>query len=173
MRKLLAGVAVVAAGLVPVALVAPGAVASTASKAKPPVKIPGSVNNHGTAVATGGVIELDQHDYYYSPTFVQIPAGTTSLTVTVKNMGSTEHNFTVPNDAIDHTFNPGDSMTFTVAVPAKGAFLFYCNIHQSQGMQGAFFGKKGAKLVKAKAASSKSSSSGGSGGRSTSGGYGY
>jgi len=176
MRKLLAGVAVVAAGLVPVALVAPGAVASTASKAKPPVKISGSVNNHGTAVATGGVIEIDQHDYYFSPTFVQIPSGTTSLTVTVKNMGSTQHNFTVPNDTIDHTFNPGDTMTFTVAVPAKGAFLFYCNIHQSQGMQGAFFDKKGAKLIKAKAASSKSSkgsSSGGSGGGSTSGGYGY
>ena len=172
MRKLLAGVAVVAAGLVPVALVTGGALASTAAKAKPPVKLRGMVNNHGTAVATGGSIELDQHDDFYSPTFVQVPKGTTALTVTVKNMGSTQHNFSVPADKIDHTFNPGESMVFTVTIPGKGAFNFYCSIHKDLGMQGAFFDKKGAKLIKSTNAKS-SSSSGSSGGGSSSGGYGY
>jgi plastocyanin len=170
MRKLLAGVAVVAAGLVPVALVTGGALASTAAKAKPPVKLRGMVNNHGTAVATGGSIELDQHDDFYSPTFVQIPKGTTALTVTVTNMGSTQHNFSVPADKIDHTFNPGESMTFTVTIPGKGAFSFFCSIHKDLGMQGAFFDKKGAKLIKA---ASAKSGSGTSGGGSSSGGYGY
>ena len=172
MRKLLAAAVVLTAGLVPVALVAPGAVASTAAKAKPPVKVPGMVNNHGTAVATGGSIELDQNDDFYSPTFVQIPKGTTALTVTVKNVGSTQHNFSVPVDKIDHTFNPGESMVFTVTVPGKGAFVFYCSIHKDLGMQGAFFDKKGAKLIKSTNAKS-SSSSGSSGGGSSSGGYGY
>jgi plastocyanin len=170
MRKLLAGVAVIAAGLVPVALVAPGAVASVAAKAKPPVKIPGKVNNQGTAVANGGAIELDQNDYSYTPTFVQIPKGTTSLTVTVKNMGSTQHTFTVPADKIDTVLNPGDTMVFNVAVPGSGAFNFYCRFHKSLGMQGAFFDKKGAKLIKTTSTKSGSSSSGGG---SSSGGSGY
>ncbi len=170
MRKLLVGVAVVAAGLVPVALVAPGALAASAAKAKPPVKLPGMVNNHGTAVATGGTIELDQNDFFYSPTFVQIPKGTATLTVTVKNMGSAQHTFTVPVDKIDHVFNPGESMTFTVAIPGNGAFSFYCRFHKSVGMQGAFFDKKGAKLIKT---TSTKSGAGSSGGGSSSGGYGY
>ena len=81
MRKLLASVAVVAAGLTALTLVAPGAVASTASKAKPkpPVKLSGSVNDNGTAVANGGTIEIDQHDYFFGPTFVQIPGLTSRV----------------------------------------------------------------------------------------------
>jgi plastocyanin len=170
MRKLLAGLAVVAAGLVPVALVAPSAVASVAAKAKPPVKIPGKVNDKGTAVATGGAIEIDQHDYSFTPTYVQIPKSTASLTVTVKNMGSTQHTFTVPADKIDAVLNPGETMVFNVTIRGNGAFNFYCRFHKSLGMQGAFFDKKGAKLIKT---TSTKSGSGSSGGGSSSGGYGY
>jgi plastocyanin len=167
MRKLLAGVAILAAGLVPVAVLAPGATASVAAKSKPPIKLPGKVSYHGNAVATGGAIELDQGDFFYSPTEVQIPKGTTVLTVTVKNVGSAQHTFTVPADHIDHVFNPGEQMVFTVAIPGNGAFEFYCRFHKSLGMRGAFYDKPGAKLIKA--ASTKSSSGGGS----SSGGYGY
>ena len=166
MRKLLAGVAVVAAGLVPVAVTS-GAVASTAAKAKPPVKLPGMVNNHGTAVAAGGSIELDQHDDFYSPTFVQVPKGTTALTVTVKNMGQSLHNFTVPSANVSDDINPGESMTVTVPVSRAG-ILFYCRFHQSLGMQGAFFTKKGVKVTSgAGSGASTATTKGGAGG------YGY
>jgi plastocyanin len=167
MRKLLTGVAVVAAALVPLALVAPGAVAGVAAKGKPPVKLPGKVTDKGTAVATGGAIELDQHDFFYAPTFVQIPKNTAALTVTVKNVGSAQHTFTVPADHIDQVLNPGDTMVFNVAIPGNGAFNFYCRFHRSLGMQGAFFDKKGAKLIKT------TSTKSGSGSGSSSGGYGY
>ena len=147
MRKLLVGVTVLAATLVPTALLVPGASASVAVKAKPPVKLSGKVNVKGTATATGNTIELDQRDYSYTPTFVKIPAGASSITVTVKNMGSTQHTFTVPAEQIDKVLNPGESVTVTVTIPGPGAIAFYCRFHRSLGMQGAFFDKKGAKLI--------------------------
>jgi len=52
-RKLILVVMAALAAVVPMALVAPGASATLAAKSKPPVKLPGKVNNQGTAVATG------------------------------------------------------------------------------------------------------------------------
>jgi len=181
MRKLLVGVTVLAATLVPTALLVPGASASVAVKAKPPVKLSGKVNVKGTATATGNTIELDQRDYSYTPTFVKIPAGASSITVTVKNMGSTQHTFTVPAEQIDKVLNPGESVTVTVTIPGPGAIAFYCRFHRSLGMQGAFFDKKGAKLISSVSPGGSTSGSAGttattpttraSGG--SSGGYGY
>jgi plastocyanin len=181
MRKLLVGVTVLAATLVPTALLVPGASASVAAKAKPPVKLPGKVNVKGTATATGNAIELDQRDYSYTPTFVKIPAGASSITVTVKNMGSTQHTFTVPAEQIDKVLNPGESVTVTVTIPGPGAIAFYCRFHRTLGMQGAFYDKKGAKLISSVSPSGSTSGSAStaattptthaSGG--SSGGYGY
>ncbi len=171
MRKFILVVMAALAAVVPMALVAPGASATLAAKSKPPVKLPGKVNNQGTAVATGGTIELDQKDFSYSPTFVKIPAGATSLTVTVKNMGQHQHTFTVPTQKIDKVLNPGDSVTVTVNIPGPGAIGFYCRFHKSQGTQGAFFDKNGAKLISSPG--TKSPSTTGSGKGSGSGGYGY
>jgi len=145
------------------------------------VKLSGKVNVKGTATATGNAIELDQRDYSWTPTFVKIPAGATSITVTVKNMGSTQHTFTVPAEQIDQVLNPGDSVTVTVTIPGPGAIAFYCRFHKSLGMQGAFFDKKGAKLISSVSPGGSTSGSAGttattptthaSGG--SSGGYGY
>jgi plastocyanin len=171
MRKLILGVMVAATALVPMALGAPSVSATLTAKSKAPVKLPGKVNNEGTAVATSDSVELDQRDFSFSPTFVKIPPGATSLTVTVKNMGQTQHTFTVPSQKIDKVLNPGDSITVTVNIPGPGALNFYCRFHKSQGMQGAFFDKNGAKLIRSKGA--KSPSTNGSGRGSGSGGYGY
>jgi plastocyanin len=156
MRKLLVGVTVLAAALVPVALLAPGASATVSGKSKPPIKLPGKVNVHGTATATGNAIEIDQHDYYFSPTFVKIPAGAASITATVKNMGSTQHTFTVPAEGIDKVLNPGDSVQVTITISRPGGIAFFCRFHQSLGMQGGFFDKKGAKLISSVASGSTS-----------------
>jgi plastocyanin len=182
MRKLLVGVSVLVATLVPTALLMPGASAAVAAKAKPPIKLPGKVNVHGTATATGNTIEIDQHNYYFSPTFVKIPAGATSISVTIKNMGSTQHTFTVPAENIDLLLNPGTSMTVTLTINGPGAIAWYCKFHQTLGMQGAFYDKKGAKLISSVASSGGSSSGPASTAATTptthasggsSGGYGY
>ena len=175
MRKVIVGGIAIVAALVPLALVAPSASGTVPSKAKPPVKLAGKVNNQGTATAIGGTVDIDQSDFAFSPTFVKIPAGTTILTVTVKNGGQNMHTFTVPSQSIDKVLNPGDSVTVTVNVPGPGAIAFFCRFHQSLGMQGAFFDKKGAKLIGATKAKASSSSGGStnSGGSKSSGGYGY
>ena len=181
MRKLLVGVTVLAATLVPLAMLAPGASATLAGKAKPPIKLPGKVNVHGSATATGNTIEIDQHNYYFSPTFVKIPAGATSISVTIKNMGSTQHTFTVPAENIDLLLNPGESMQATITINGPGAIAWYCKFHQTLGMQGAFFDKKGAKLISSVASSGSGSGSPSSAATTpttrasggSSGGYGY
>jgi plastocyanin len=173
MRTVIVGGIVLVAAFVPLALVAPSASGTVASKAKPPVKLVGKVNNQGTATATGGTVEIDQSDFAFSPTFVKIPAGTASLTVTVKNRGQNMHTFTVPSQSIDKVLNPGDSVTVTVNVPGPGAIAFFCRFHRSLGMQGAFFDKKGAKVIGATTTKSSSSSGGAksSGGSNRASGY--
>jgi len=176
MKKLPAAVAVAAAVLVSLAIVGPGAGATTAAKGGNPVKLSGKVNVAGTATATGGAVAIQATDFAFNPTFVKVPSGTTSITVSLTNTGTHEHTFTVPSSNVDQTLNPGQSATVTVTVPKSGAVMFYCRFHRPLGMQGAFFTKKGAKLV------STSSVGAGAGvtpttkkpaSSSSSGGYGY
>ena len=164
MRTLVIAVAVAAAALVPTT----AAFATTSAKtAPPPVKLSGKVNNHGTATATGGTIQLQEHDYFFSPTFVRVPAGVTSVTVTVTNMGQAEHSFTVPTANLTADIDPGSSMTFTVPVTGGGVF-FYCRFHRQLGMVGALFTKKGAKIQTSAGGGANTATTSG-----PSGGYGY
>ncbi len=169
MRKLLTCLAVVAASLVP----ATAALAATSAKGSPPpVKLSGKVNVHGTGTATAGAVTIQQHDYFFSPTFVKVPAGVTSVSVTVTNMGQALHSFTVPAARISADIQPGSSMTFTVPV-SGGGVLFYCRFHRQLGMQGAFFTKKGAKISASAGASGGGTGAGTATTSGSSGGYGY
>ncbi len=175
MRKLPAVVVLAAMALVSVAVVGPLAGATTAAKGGgSPVKLSGKVNVAGSGTATGGAVSISATDFAFNPTFVKIPSGVRSITVTLSNSTSHEHTFTVPGQSVDQLLNPGQSATVTVTVPSSGAVLFYCRFHRMLGMQGAFFTKKGAKLSATVGAASaggtpttKKSSS------TSSGGYGY
>jgi len=175
MRKLPAVVVLAAMVLVSMAVVGPLAGATTAAKGGGnPVKLSGKLNVDGTGTATGGAVSIAVTDFAFNPTFVKIPSGVRSITVTLSNSTSTEHTFTVPGQSVDQMLSPGQSATVTVAVPSSGAVLFYCRFHRPLGMQGAFFTKKGAKLTTSVGAASaggppttKKSSS------TSSGGYGY
>jgi len=163
-RKLLVSVAVLAAAMIPTTAALAAAPAKSSS---PPVKISGKVNNHGTATATGGTITITQNDYFFSPTFVSVPMGMTSVTVTVTNRGTTTHSFTVPSANVSTDIDPGATMTFTLPVTGNGAF-FYCRFHRSLGMAGAFFTKKGVRISTSTGRGSSTATTKGS-----SGGYGY
>ena len=146
MKKLPAAVAVAAT-----VLVTPrsrsGRCATTAAKGANPVKLTGKVNVAGTGTATNGAVAIQATDFAFNPTFVKVPAGTTSVTVNLTNTGTHEHTFTMPSQNVDQVLNPGQSATVTVTVPKSGAVMFYCRFHRPLGMQGAFFTKKGVKLV--------------------------
>jgi plastocyanin len=142
--------------------------ASAPAKDKPPVKISGDVNNHGTGKVKGDAVELEAHNFYFDKTFIKGKPGTT-VGVTIDNEGSVDHTFTIDAQGVDEQLAPGDSIDVDVKIPKNGKpAAFYCRFHKSQGMQGALFSKPGGKAA----------SSGASGGTTdttsnSDGGYGY
>jgi plastocyanin len=122
------------------------------------VKLDGTVNNKGTKVVKGASVQIEQGDLYFKPTFLKAKAGST-VKVTVKNEGDTDHTFTIDGQSIDESLSPGDSAKVAVTIPSNGKPVpFYCRFHVSSGMQGAFFTNSGG------AAQSTGGSSGGSSG---------
>ena len=144
MHRLLALLTVLAAAAV---IVPAGAGATVAGKSKPPVKLTGKVNNHGTKAVKGTTIEVEQDDYYFEPTFIKAKPGT-SVTLELKNEGKTEHNFSITGMNISQDVMPDQKATVTVTVPASGHLAFFCRFHQSFGMQGAIFTKAGTTTAK-------------------------
>jgi plastocyanin len=106
-----------------------------------PVKLSGTVNNHGTKTLTGmtSSIELEQDNFYFNPTFVKADKGA-HVTVELKNEGKVPHNFSIDSLHIDQTVQPDKTVKVTVSLPAAAApVAFYCKFHKSLGMQGAFY----------------------------------
>ena len=143
MRKL---VALTGAAVVATALVGGPALADVPTKSKPPVTLQGKVNNKGTATVKKGKVTVEADDFYFKSTFLKAKPGTT-VTVSLKNEGTTQHTFTIDGLGVDQTLNPDQKATVTVTLPASGATNFYCRFHgpqaTNQGMQGALFSKKG------------------------------
>jgi plastocyanin len=136
--------------------------ASAPTKDKPPVKISGDVNNHGTGKVKGDAVTLATHDFYFEKTFIKGKQGTT-VGVTIENKGSVAHTFTIDAQGVDEELAAGDSVDVDVKIPKNGkAANFYCRFHVASGMQGALFSKAGG----ASSAKKKADDSG-------SGGYGY
>ena len=139
MRKLVTVTVVAIAGT---ALV--GGVAFAAKS--PPVSLQGKVTNKGEKTVKSGKISVEEDDYYFKPTFLKSKLGST-VKVSLKNEGKTQHTFTIPSLGIDTVLDPGKKATVEVTLPTDGALGFFCRFHgpdaTNQGMQGAFFSKKG------------------------------
>jgi plastocyanin len=155
MRKLVALTVVAIAGT---ALV--GGVALAAKN--PPVQLQGKVTNKGEKTVKKGKISIEADDFYFKSTFLKAKPGAT-VKVSLKNEGKTQHTFTIDGLGVDQTLNPDQKATVTVTLPASGATNFYCRFHgpqaTNQGMQGAFFSKKGESVTTGGAAAATQSSS--------------
>lgn len=103
-----------------------------------PVALSGTTNDHGTQKVTGDEISIEMDDFYFNPTFLQGAPGQT-LTVHLKNEGSSAHTFTSTALGADTTVQPGQTADVKVTLPQTGATEYHCRFHQSSGMQGAFF----------------------------------
>ncbi|MDP9329945.1 MAG: cupredoxin domain-containing protein [Actinomycetota bacterium] len=59
----------------------------------------------------------------------------TGDTITVSNVGSVQHTFTITGEDVDVTNSPGASQDVTIDL-APGTYPFICRFHQSSGMKG-------------------------------------
>lgn len=105
-----------------------------------PVQLEGKVDIHASAdLPAGGEIELEVADSYFEPTFVKAKAGS-KVTAKLHVEGELPHTFTIDDPKIDENL-PTDvaDKTVTFTMPDSGFVNFYCKIHRSLGMQGAFY----------------------------------
>ena len=94
-------------------------------------------NDHGTkAAAASGKTEVELDDFYFEPTVLTGKPGQ-KVTLELKNMGSTEHSFTIDSQNVDKVIAPGEQAEVVVTIPKSGAVSFYCKFHKSEGMAGA------------------------------------
>jgi plastocyanin len=97
----------------------------------------GTVEDRGTAEASGGAVTLDASEFAFAPTCIEARAGAT-LEVTVTNSGSALHNISVESLGIDEDVQAGETITVQVRLPDSGPIPFVCKYHVANGMQGAF-----------------------------------
>jgi plastocyanin len=135
---------------------------SPSSGGKAPVALSGTVNDKGTKDVSGkDEFELEQDDFYFSPTFVKAKPGAT-IKVEVSNEGDAQHTFTIDALHIDVMLAKGESKDVSVTLPSSGAVAFYCRFHRSSGMQGAFYFNEGDTVGSGGTAPSGAASSSGS-----------
>ena len=88
-----------------------------------------------SASSAGGGTTLEQGAggaLVFAPTELTVAKGTT---ITVSNVGSATHTFTVTGQSIDVENQPGQSQQVTIDLP-PGTYPFICRFHVSQGMKG-------------------------------------
>ena len=93
-------------------------------------------NKHGSEDVSGkSSVEVEQDNYYFNPTILTGSPGE-KVTITLKNEGSTTHNFSLDQQNLSKDVSTGQQATVTVTFPRSGVLEFYCRFHRSLGMVG-------------------------------------
>ncbi|HEX6116252.1 MAG TPA: cupredoxin domain-containing protein [Solirubrobacterales bacterium] len=121
-----------------------------------------TANNEGTEEVTGASVELEEDDFYFSPTVLTGEPGQ-KVTLEIANEGDSEHNLTVEDQNIDEDTEPGGSASVDVEIPDSGLVPFYCSYHAAQDMRGAL-AVKGSEPTASTAAETTSTTPSGGGG---------
>jgi plastocyanin len=79
--------------------------------------------------------KISAQDFFFTPANLTGTGGQ-KLTITLSNDGSAAHNFSITDQNIDVTVQPGQTQDIKVAFPDSGSVQFFCSFHQSQGMVG-------------------------------------
>jgi plastocyanin len=91
----------------------------------------------GNAVDVAGEssVKMSAENFEFSPATLE-GSGGQELTITLENEGSVPHNFSIDDEHIDVTLQPGQEKAIQVTFPKSGSVEFYCSFHQSSGMVG-------------------------------------
>jgi plastocyanin len=86
-------------------------------------------------VAGKSSLKMSAENFSFTPATVDGTAGQ-KLTITLDNEGSVPHNFSIDDQNINVTLEPGDEQDIQVQFPQSGSVQFYCVFHKSSGMVG-------------------------------------
>jgi plastocyanin len=101
----------------------------------------GSKKAEATGAASSGIgggatVNLVAKDFMFEPTAITATAGK-PVTVTIKNEGQAEHNFTITSLKVDKDIEKGESQTVSFTPTQSGSIQFFCEYHKdSHGMVG-------------------------------------
>jgi len=112
---------------------------TTGSTTGPTGSSGGSGYNGGGGYGAGGggmtattVMEGPGNSFTFSPSTVTVTQG---QTITLDNVSTTAHTFTVTAQGIDVETQPGKTAQVTIDLP-PGTYPFVCRFHESMGMTG-------------------------------------
>ena len=86
----------------------------------------------GGGMTATTVMEGPGNSYTFSPSTVTVTQG---KTITLDNVSTTAHTFTVTGQGIDVETQPGKTAQVTIDL-APGTYPFVCRFHESMGMTG-------------------------------------
>ena len=97
-------------------------------------------SSSATSTSPGGgassTVQLETHDFSFSPTTIQATAGK-AVKVTITNKGGVEHNFSITSLHVSKDIEKGESATVTFTPTQSGTLEFFCKYHvDSNGMKG-------------------------------------
>ena len=80
----------------------------------------------------GGAITLNlaTKDFAFEPTTLSATAGK-PVTVTIKNQGQAEHNFSISSLSVDKDIEKGETQTVTFTPKQSGKVEFFCKYHKA------------------------------------------
>jgi uncharacterized cupredoxin-like copper-binding protein len=131
---------IVAVTLFLVACAGPGARPATGPIARAVQAAPGPFTPNGEASASAGKVTTQMQDSMkFAPNTIKAKAGQT-VTVELKNGGTTIHNFVAPGLGVATAARAtaGQTVTASFTAPAAGTYEFWCNEpgHAEAGMIG-------------------------------------
>jgi len=113
-----------------------GSSPSSSGTTQPPPASPAATQSPDPGGGGGGPttasIQAGAGGFVFSPNTVTIAQGGV---VTVKNVGTLTHTFTIQGHGVNESLSPGSSAKVTINL-TPGTYTFVCTIHQSQGMTG-------------------------------------
>jgi plastocyanin len=101
------------------------------SKSSTPSATPGTPTTGGAA-ATKTIVQGANGQLVFFPSSVSVKTGST---LTIQNVGSVPHTFTISGQGVDVTNDTGQTHQVTLSL-SPGTYPFICRFHESSGMTG-------------------------------------
>jgi plastocyanin len=92
----------------------------------------GGYGGGSTTGSAANTVQQGAGGFVFSPSTLTVAKGST---ITVTNVGSAPHTFTISGQGIDVVNDPGKSQPVTIDL-ASGTYTFICRFHESLGMKG-------------------------------------